>query len=67
MYELIYCRCGTVYGERPESFSTSNPHPHNFCPCCNRAVKAYECRIESVPSSVWVNTPKSHFQPNYID
>ncbi len=32
MYELIHCRCGLIYGERPETYSSSNPHPRNFCP-----------------------------------
>lgn len=67
MYELITCRCGNVYGERPEQYSSSNPHPRNFCPYCSRKVEAWECKIEPVPYGLWCNTAKMHFHPNYVD
>ena len=49
LYYLYHCRCGLIYGEAPEVYSTSNPHPHNFCPGCDRAVAPNELRAEPVP------------------
>lgn len=66
MYELIHCRCGLIYGERPETYSSSDPHPHNFCPECDRAVTMADCWAEQVPESVYIHTPKHHFHPNWL-
>lgn len=65
MYELIHCKCGLIYGERPESYSGCNPHPHNYCPECERAVSLADVRVECVPESVWIHTPKHHYHPNW--
>lgn len=67
MYELIHCRCGLIYGERPETYSSSNPHPRNFCPECDRAVTMADCWVEPVPESIYIHTPKHHFHPNWLN
>lgn len=67
MYELVYCRCNLAYGERPEVYSASNPHPKNFCPQCSRGISLSDCRVERVPENQWIHTPKHHFQHNYVD
>ena len=64
---LYRCRCNLIYGEAPEEKTFSNPHPHNFCPECDRAVRPWEVSAEYVPESVWINTPKHHYHPNYLD
>ena len=67
MYELIHCQCGLIYGERPETYSSSNPHPYNFCPECDRVVTMADCRVEYVTESVYNHTPKHHFHPNWLN
>jgi hypothetical protein len=67
MKELIICRCGLIYGERPETYSPSNPHPANFCPQCDRAVTMADCSVELVMEDDWILTPKHHFHPNYLN
>lgn len=62
IYELVHCRCGNVYGERPES---GGEHPCNFCRYCGKSISVSECRIERVPESVWRMTPKLWFDPKY--
>lgn len=66
MYYLIHCNCGLIYGQLPEEFSNSNPHPHNVCPQCDRAVSPREVWVEQVPESVWINTPKHSYHPNWL-
>ena len=67
MYYLYMCRCGLTYGEPPEERTSSNPHPHNFCPACDRVIKPWEVREECVPESFYINTPKHHYHPNWLD
>ena len=72
MYELIHCKCGLIYGERPETYSSSNPHPHNFCPECdhrgyNPIITMADVEIEYCPESVWSHTTKHHFYPNWLN
>ena len=66
MSQLIYCKCGLTYWEQPESYSASNPHPHNFCPACDRVVTPTDVSIEEVPESIWIHTPKNHYHPNWL-
>lgn len=66
MYELFHCRCGLIYAERPEAYSAVNRHPRNFCPECGRAVSIDDGWSEVVPESIYLNTTKHWFQPNFL-
>lgn len=67
MNYLYHCRCRLIYGEAPEIASSSNPHPRNFCPQCDRVVLPEEVWEEAVPESVWINTLKHHYHPNWLN
>ena len=67
MAKLVICKCGLHYGKEPERYSLTNSHPRNFCDACGRGVDPSEVECEYVSESVYVNTPKHHFKPNYVD